>query len=506
MPERIARELRPVAARRQRMTILRSMAVGLLVGSIAAAYFGSMRLIGRPVPIGLAVGFLVACPLLGMLYGLLRGRSLLAAARAVDAHYRLKDRTVTALDFLSRPEAQCGVMHELAIQDAESRLSAVKAADVVPFRFPRTFPYAIAGVIVATVLLVLPLSMNRELMAASEPIAAIQAEGEKRIEDFKNLDKLAKEEGDDELAELVKELTAKAEEMKQPGVDVKEALAKLSEMQAAIAQKQAKYNVGLVDGQLQSLGAAMMAADALQAAGQALQDGKFDQAAKELEKLNDPPTDKKETKSLEDKLKQVAESMGEVGLGSASEATSELAEGIRKGNKSKFLKATRTMAAIAKSHGKRKKIKEILDAEVEELNESKGKVEESDKASRTKRPEKSTSPSTNWGLNTSGNTLGDKTKLQSKRDVKEITGNPGDGPSEMETTHSVEGKQQAARGYKESYQKYKKMSEAVLDSEPIPLGHRQTIRKYFELIRPQGGGSDIPKTEAPKTEAAKPAN
>jgi hypothetical protein len=28
------------------------------------------------------------------------------------------------------------------------------------------------------------------------------------------------------------------------------------------------------------------------------------------------------------------------------------------------------------------------------------------------------------------------------------------------------------------------MSEAVLESEPIPLGHRQTIRKYFELIRP----------------------
>jgi hypothetical protein len=35
------------------------------------------------------------------------------------------------------------------------------------------------------------------------------------------------------------------------------------------------------------------------------------------------------------------------------------------------------------------------------------------------------------------------------------------------------------------YQKYRKLSEAVLDSEPIPLGHRQTIRRYFELIRPQ---------------------
>ncbi len=88
---------------------------------------------------------------------------------------------------------------------------------------------------------------------------------------------------------------------------------------------------------------------------------------------------------------------------------------------------------------------------------------------------------------TSGNVLGDKTKLQANRKVEEITGNPGEGPSEMETTHSPEGKQQAARAYKDNYQKYKKMSEDVLDSEPIPLGHRQTIRKYFELIRPAGG-------------------
>jgi len=80
--------------------------------------------------------------------------------------------------------------------------------------------------------------------------------------------------------------------------------------------------------------------------------------------------------------------------------------------------------------------------------------------------------------------------VQSKREIKEITGQPGDGPSEMETTHSPEGRQSAARGYRESYQKYRKMSEAVLDSEPIPLGHRQTIRRYFELIRPQNAASE----------------
>ena len=40
------------------------------------------------------------------------------------------------------------------------------------------------------------------------------------------------------------------------------------------------------------------------------------------------------------------------------------------------------------------------------------------------------------------------------------------------------------------------MTEAVLDSEPIPLGHRQTIRKYFELIRPSNDEAEavlVPK-------------
>ena len=61
--------------------------------------------------------------------------------------------------------------------------------------------------------------------------------------------------------------------MKQPGVDVREALAKLSEMQSAIAAQQALYNVGLVDAQMKSLGEAMASTQALESAGNALAAG-----------------------------------------------------------------------------------------------------------------------------------------------------------------------------------------------------------------------------------------
>ena len=60
-----------------------------------------------------------------------------------------------------------------------------------------------------------------------------------------------------------------------------------------------------------------------------------------------------------------------------------------------------------------------------------------------------------------------------------------EGPSDVETSWSAEGRERARRSYREVYEEYRKLSEAVLDSEPIPLGHRQTIRRYFESIRPQ---------------------
>ena len=496
MRGRIYGSLEPVRRRQLGLLLMRSAAWGLIAGSIGGVTLGVTRLMGRPVSPGLALAFLVGVPLLAVIVGALRGRSYKAAASAVDAHYKLKDRAQTALEFIAKPEPT--LLHTLQVEDAEQHLARVKGSEVAPIRLPRTLAYAASLLVLALGLLLWPVAPGKSAKAGpAAPIPSIVAEAEKTVERLKELDELAKSERDPELEKLVKELIDKAEEMKQPGVDLKEALAKLSEMQAKIAAQQAQYNVGLVDAQLQSLGAAMQAAEATDAAGQALQDGKFEQAVKELEKLETPPLDKKEAKTLEEKLKQVAKQMGDVGLGQMSGAATEMAEGAKGGSQSKFKKATKILAGLTKGHAGRKRIKSILDGELEALDESKATECNSMFAIRGKRPEKSTSPSTNWGASTSGNVLGNKTNLQANRKVEEITGNPGEGPSEMETTHSPEGRQKAARAYKESYQKYKKMSEDVLDSEPIPLGHRQTIRKYFELIRPAGGDSASSSKDAP---------
>lgn len=496
MSGRIYRELQPVVRRQRAMLMVRSALVGLVAASMACIYLGVLRQIGREVSPVALIGLLLGGPALGLIVGAMAGRGWRRAARAVDDHYGLKDRSFTALAFLAKGDEE--PLRELQLRDAEAHLTKVAARDVIPFRIPKLAPYAAAMLATAVVVLALPPLVSRKADAAAKevlPGAQVTAE---RTEDYhKELDKFAAEEKDREIEELAKELESKVLELNQPGLDEKEFLAKLSEMQAAIQRTQAKYNIGLVDAQLQSLGSALMSANPTEAAGQALQEGKFDQAAKELEKLQGPPLDKKETRSLEEQLKELAKAMGDVGLGQMGGATGELADGVKSSNKAKFKKATQTLAEIAKGHGKRKRIKQILDAEIETLGEC--KECNSEVARRGLKREKSISPTNNWGLATSGNVIGDKTGLQSKREVKEVMGIEGEGSSEMETTHSPEGRQQAARGYRESYEKYKKLSESVLDTEPIPLGHRQAIRKYFELIRPEGGGA---KPEAPKGEPA----
>lgn len=60
----------------------------------------------------------------------------------------------------------------------------------------------------------------------------------------------------------------------------------------------------------------------------------------------------------------------------------------------------------------------------------------------------------------------------------------------VETVSTPEQRQEASRRYRDQVDKHEQISEFALDSVPIPLGHRQTIRRYFQMIRPQDAEMD----------------
>jgi hypothetical protein len=478
--------------------VLRLTMYGLVAGSLFGLLFGVLAWrYGSPLSLGWTVALVAAAgPALALpsaLAGLLWRRRLHDAAVAVDQHYQLKDRSATALEFLRK--SALTPLQSLQIADAAEHLQHVDPRQVAPVRRPRSLPYAlglwVAAAAIAVLMWVFPFGTPSVEAGPAPAPPQIVAEAERLQESLQDLEEVARQEDNKELEKLVEQLRQKIDEMKQPGVDEREALAKLSEMEAAIQAQQAQYNTAVVDGQLQSLGAAMSAAVALEGAGKALQENKLDKAAKELEQLEDPQLDRKEQKVVEEKLKQVAKEMGDVGLGQLSGAVSDFADSL-KGGKSKGKKATKVLAKEVKNQARRKRINDLLNSELDNLKEGKCNCQ-SNSLTKGKKPYKSTSPSSTFGMETSGNVQGEKTNLLGQNNQVSITGTPGEGPSDVESTASPEARQKARRGYKETYQKYRKMSDAVLDSEPIPLGHRQTIRRYFELIRPTNSDANDKK-------------
>ncbi|MCP4513447.1 MAG: hypothetical protein GY826_44405 [Fuerstiella sp.] len=181
-----------------------------------------------------------------------------------------------------------------------------------------------------------------------------------------------------------------------------------------------------------------------------------------------------------------------------SEQLSQLSEAVKNDDSKSTREVSQTLAKEIKRHSLAKKLRNMLSSKCDKLGackklcsadansngEGQGDGEGLNLA-KGQSDKTSNSPSKKAGAKSAGNTNGKQTQLESQRQMASLTGQMGEGgDSEFETTTSPEAQEQAQRRAREAFAKYQKMSEAVLESEPIPLGHRQTIRKYFELIRP----------------------
>lgn len=485
--------LSPVRSRQQMMFALRATVAGVAVGGAAALALGLVRLaLGLEVFWLIPAVVLAAGPAVGFLLGLVLGRSWHGAAAAVDAHYRLKDRAVSALAFadLGRPTE----LQTVAVNDALNHLDTVKPEAVVPLKAPRAWPVALAAVVAAVAVFLIPLTQREAdagpapapdyvLAIAADQKAKLPAVNKELAETIQDVDDEKADEDRKAADELREKLDKKTEELTQDGTDQKEALAKLSEMMAAWQSFADQLNVAALEGQMSSLGNALAASQAFEGAGKALMEGKLEKAVKELEKLDEVKLTPKEEKALQEKLDQIKKQMGDAGQGSLSEAVGELAEALKGGN-GKVGQAARNLGKKINNAVKRKKANDLALAQIEELKDAKSQCN-CNGGARIRQPQKSDSPSSNWGRGISGNTDGEKTKLPGKRTEQQITGTPGsEGESDVEKTATPEAREQARREYREKFQKFSKESETVIDGEPIPLGHRQMVKKYFELIRP----------------------
>jgi hypothetical protein len=501
--QRIRESVKAVHQRRQRQWMWQCVSWGLVASGIVGCLIAVARMASEgSFPILWIVGCVAVGPLVGLVYSMTRPCRIQQAAVAIDQSCGLKDRVGTAVDFINKKVDS--PIHQLQIDDAEERVASIKPENVAPIVAPRSWAVGLSFAVLALVIGVFS-GPTSEVVAAAVANNVVASQALRVENSLEELKKFNEEDLDPEIKQLLKELAEKIDELKQAEVDPKEALAKLSEMEAALHEQQEKMNQQDLEATLQEIGKAISLDESLNAAGNAMAESKMDEAAEELEKLDMPKLDQKTEKAIKEKLEKAMQNASEGAQKQLKSAVTKMSEGMCSGDRSKFQEGAEGLAGECKKQGRRKKLSDLLRKQCQCLSECKGECEcECKSVANSKKK-----GGNNWGLGSSGNDPGDKTGMLKTGPQMQITGKESDsGDVDVETIKSNEQKQEAVRQYRQKSETYEQLTESVLSSEPIPLGHRQTIRRYFEMIRPQGNETEqvIKSTESDGNESTSSQN
>lgn len=495
----IERCVRTVRGRQQRQLVWKFASAGLLWSGLAAFVLATARLfIEGGFAWSWVLATLIGGPLVGLCYAMLHFPTMRQAAAAIDRAFNLKDRTQTALNFLARAEKQ--PLQELQLADAEQHLAQVDPVAVAPFQRPRSLPIGLVASLAALVLLVFT-APRQQVEAALVASPAVLSTAERAEAGLEELREFQKEEKDPELEELLKELAEKIELLREPGMDPKEAMAQLSEMEAALEEMQQSLSDPSLEAELEKVGEALSLSEAMAVAGAAMSKGDMEKAAEELKKLDMPQLDKQTEKAISEKLAEIKPNSDQSGQNrkGLKEAAAQVAAGLSQGDRSKFKEGMEGLAGECNKQGQRKKLSDLLKKQCKCLGECKSECEgECKSQSETTKP-----GGRKAGKAASSNEGGDKTAPLKANPQMNITGqDSGQGEVDVETEEGTAQEQESVRQYRAKADQYEAMAESVLNSEAIPLGHRQTIRKYFESIRPQGDEGQVTSEESATSETS----
>ncbi len=461
---------------------------GCLIGCVAMLTV-SLAVVGGVVSMSPGMWLLVAAgcigggALIGGLAGWLRPAAITQAASVVDRRYDLKDRTVSTLELNSRGDA--AAMHRLQRVDTETHLASVDPAACVPINAPAgPLRWSIGIAAAAASVMAMHLWMARPALArVALPLAAQQSAG-LREEMLPELERLADQTEDPVMQELLRELREKVEKLETEPIDESDLLAELSDMQQSLAEARDSLQIEATDEMLASLATAIEPAESMLAASESLREQDYDRAAEQLASVDPEKLTDQERRAVGSNLKRMVDNLGPAKPGSLSANLTELSQNLEAGKPGECKKCLAKIAKACEKQGQCKKCGQCLAKQMDLLAQCKCQCRGQCDSPFAR---KSDSPSTKAGSAASGDpTGGDPTRLGGTRQQVDVTGTASrDGDSETEILTSPEAQQGAGRGYTAKYKDYKRQAEEVLESEPLPQSHRQTVRNYFEAIRPE---------------------
>jgi low affinity Fe/Cu permease len=350
-------------------------AAGLGVGLLLA-------LAARLWPFALAeqlavwAGLLVFCGIAMMLVIVwLRPRGLLWLARVFDRRFELAERLSTAAEIATGRLHAASAMAEAQLADTLDAVRHAEPRRSLPLRAPG---WAVRALVMATVALVLLLSLpnSQEIVLLQQ--AAVQAAIEERIEQLEAVkEQVAEIEG---LTEAEREALLQALEEAIAGLEEgratpEEALAALSEAEQKLAELREPGAAGLQEG-LKRAGEQVADSELTRDLAEALAEGDYGTAAEALAEYGDEIGEtltREGELDLAEQLAEAAEALAESDPDLA-EQLARAAEAIEAGDIAQAQEALKASAQQMGEAGERVKRQEAVEGALAELQEGREQI------------------------------------------------------------------------------------------------------------------------------------
>ena len=530
MRDRLLSLVRSVTNRRRTQLVTERVIAGILYAGIGVILLAILSLTCPgallPFPSLITLGALLAGGVLGGATGYLTPLDLRESARLIDRSYQLKSRVLTAFENREKiteendpeggkisekaskgttgGESMESLMTLLQFEDASRWIETVDPKVVVPSRLPEKTELALTIALASLLIAFLlpsspPIPSDPAPVIPSVELTELTKEiGEELAPTLEKLTEWSKQYPEDSsLPTLHDRLEKRLSEWSSSESDPQNALATLSRMEADVTEAIRATDPTSITEALQTLADSLRGTESTAPIGDALlqaEDAPSPDPESIASNLLSNETGDRERRELADRLVETSRTLRRIGQMELAEDSTRLADALAGHHPSELSEAIDRLLQSSRRLADQRELAESLADQLPLFSLYKSRVFESVRHQNGGDGRESTqTPGRNWGTGTAEKPLSGETvnhappSTDSAPPVLDLSGTVGDGPSAWETITtapptSPEGV--ATRSRQEIWIDYRRRSEEALRSDPIPIGTRRMIRRYFESIRP----------------------
>ncbi len=334
-----------------------------------------------------------------------------------------------------------------------------------------------------------PPGSENPVLVSGEDTAALEA----MIEDWREV---APEVPTEEFRDLLNEVEKLQSELDLARQRPAERIEHLSRIESIVEKhRKAQTDVSLADhaGDLASL---LEPVEGLSAASAALRRGDFASAAEALEAQSNSGEIPAQaaTEGFQRQAEDLARRAEESGHRDLAETLKKLAEAGKRNESGAWCENAGALGACMSQEASRQLAANLMQAQLDQLLAQKmalsgidGRQPETLKSRLARSQGDGPSRGLQAGSGSGGDPYGTESAFpQTELETLALTGSYGEGESTVETIRSQEAAGQVTRASTDArFADYQALSEQAVHDESLPLVHRETIRRYFENIRPK---------------------